>query len=280
MTKESQQNMLKTLETTDPALYKELQQAYTSDLEVLGHIPRLPQVKISHGNKLFIFPNEDTVKELKGVVLAVGNFKELYDNTTDEKKAPLCASVNSPYGSKNGLCKECEHWKWGSGNRGTGRACSESRRAIISVKGQPTPFELKVSTTAAVAFDKAMTTAMSATGVPVFLLNFSATLTVEGGGSQKYSLLQPRFEVVSDMNPVMAATRLKLRKVYENYCEEVYGKMNMVGTTDGQQNAVDTSLAEASGGKKASKAKAAGKANDVSDAVVINGDEGLDPIPF
>ena len=286
MTKEivTTEAMLLSLKDTNPALYRELQDAYVQDFEVLGHTPRLPQIKISHGNKLFIFPNEDTVKELKGVVVSVGSFKELYDNTTDERKAPMCASVNSPSGNKFGLCAACQHWKWGSGANGNGRACSESRRIVLSVKGHPTPFELKVSTTAAVAFDKAITTATTAAGVPIFLLNFSAQLTVEGGGSQKYSLLQPTFKAVEGLNAVMIEGRMKLRREYANYCTDVYGKMNMTGTTDDKQNVVDKTAVDNSASMTTTtskaKAKAKGKASEVSDAQIVSGEEELDQVPF
>jgi len=295
MTKEiaTTEAMLLSLKETNPALYRELQEAYVQDFEVLGHTPRLPQIKISHGNKLFIFPNEDTVKELNGVVVSVGSFKELYDNTTDERKAPICASVNSPSGNKYGLCATCPHWKWGSGEGGRGRECSESRRIVLSVKGHPTPFELKVSTTAAVAFDKAMTTAATAAGVPVFLLNFSAQLTVEGGGSQKYSLLQPTFKAVEGLNAAIIESRMKLRREYANYCTDVYGKMNMTGTTDDQKNIVDqtavdnsasmsTSTPQTKAKMKAKTKATKDKAKDdaISDAQIVDGSEEMDEVPF
>ena len=94
----TQENMLEVIKKTDPALYNEMVAAYSSDFQAIGQTPRLPKLKISHGNSIFVFPNDETTKKLEGVVLVIGNFKELYDNETDEKKAPMCASVDSPEG--------------------------------------------------------------------------------------------------------------------------------------------------------------------------------------
>lgn len=277
----SDDKMMMELKKSDPALYNELKQEFVKDMEILDHTPRLPQVKISHGNKLFVFPNDTTVSVLEGVVLAVGNFKELYDNNNEEKKAPICSSINSPMGSQYGLCKECKYWEWGSGKNGKGRACSGSRRVIISVKGHPTPFELKVSTTAANDFDKAMSNATTTHQKNVFLLNFTASLTVEGEGQRAYSKLHPKFELPEALDMEAVRGRLKLRKEYSEYYENVYGGMTVNAEESHPDDIIqeDGSTVITEGTTAAKPTKSKGKGKKKEEEIVLEGEE-IDVVPF
>ena len=135
--------------------------------------------------------------------------------------------------------------------------------------------------------DKACSTAMSTTSQPLVLLNFSATLLVEARGSQKWSVIQPRFEVVEGLNAEVVMERLKLRKKYGTYFADVYGKMNMVGTTECKENSADKPPSDggastATKGKGTAKSAKAGKAakEDITDAQIVNSDSPMDEVPF
>lgn len=276
----SDDKLMMELKKNDPVLYNELKAEYMKDLEILDHTPRLPQIKVSHGNKLFVFPNDTSVSKLEGVVIAVGNFKELYDNNNEERKAPICSSVNSPEGSKYGTCKECKYWAWGSGKGGKGRACSASRRVIISVKGHTNPFELKVSTTAANDFDKAMCNAVSTHGKNVFLLNFAATLTVEGEGNKAYSKLHSTFSLPENLDAEAVKARLELRRKYTNYYEDVYGAMSIVNEDNHEEDVKDiTIVTDQTATKPKSKSKSKGKIKKKQEETILEGDD-IDVVPF
>lgn len=275
------ENMLEVIKKNDPALYNQMMASKSEDFESIGMVQRLPKIRVSHGNAIFVFPNDETTKKLEGVILKVGAFKELYDNDTEEQKAPICASVDSPEGSKYGLCASCPHWVWGTGNNGVGRNCSESLRLLISIKGHPQPFEMKVSTNSVPILKKAIANAMATTNLGLPYLDFSATLQVESKGNQKWSVIQPRFEKPENLAET-AVARAQLRETFKTYFVDVYGRMNATGTDDYKENAVDKKpTAEGAEVKTAATKKSSKKTKqDVEDAEIVASNETMDEVPF
>lgn len=279
---------LNALKETNPDLYNRLAEEYKRQFAQMGKIPKLARIKISHGHKTFNFPDDSVTKELVGVVLSIGYFKEMYDESLEGTNPPVCASINSDRGFKYGECSKCKYYEWGSGKNGKGRACQDSRRIVIAIKGHPTPFELKIPATSSAAFDKAVSNAMATFGLPYQLLNIHATLKVEGEGANSFSVVEAYFEKPEELTEAKMVGRLDGAAKYKTYFEDAYGMLNVEDTEDAiadKQNdkqpddggASDKVLEEEA---EAKKAKAKSKKKSKEEDVVEEGKEvAVDELP-
>jgi hypothetical protein len=116
-----------------------------------------PQVKIPSGGTLqFELPtgdpdNPDYAKNLVGVILANHNANAYWaaGSEYDDSTPPLCQSVDGKtgYGEPGGVCAACMLNKFGSSEKGTGKACKNMRVIYLLQSGEFMPLQISLPPT-------------------------------------------------------------------------------------------------------------------------------------
>lgn len=140
------------------ALEGEIAEAIAEEMDGLGSVP-YDRVKIPSGGGLaFELPGEDdedteTATELVGVILfhhpVNAYWKEKFEGGNEQ---PDCSSFDGKKGvvRETGECKDCAscpYNQFGSGDKGSGKACKNAHRVYMLREGNPVPLILSLPPT-------------------------------------------------------------------------------------------------------------------------------------
>lgn len=157
---------------------EEFLQMYKDDLDatIEGVIPRLPQIKILHGEtQMFLMPPDENSEEPKvdsfeGIIIDQHPCNAWWEKSFKETgggQLPDCSSLDGVHGIRDGgdivECLTCEHNQWGSGrdDAGTptrGKACKNMKRLHILIHGDDLPYRLTLPPSSIEEVDTFLTT--------------------------------------------------------------------------------------------------------------------------
>ncbi|MBE9570095.1 MAG: hypothetical protein IMF11_05685 [Proteobacteria bacterium] len=125
---------------------------------------QLPQIKIIHQAQMFAFPDDTKEETFRGIILDMNRtnayWPESYDDTGGGVP-PMCSSLNGvvpeagaeEVQSPSNSCFDCPQNKYGTGNKGKGKACKNMKRVHILLQGSMMPYRLTVPPTNLKAVD-------------------------------------------------------------------------------------------------------------------------------
>ena len=210
---------------------------FTEDYEGLNLT--FPRVKIpGGGNLMFELPGDDPenpsyVRTIEGVILynhaACAYWPE--GSEYDENVSPLCSSVDGKtgFGAPGGACAVCALNKFGSDEKGKGKACKNMRHLYILRSGEYMPLLLALPPTSLRPYTDFMTAAFVSRHRPVFASVVQIGLKRVDNGSNTYSVAT--FRKLRDFT----GEELQQMKEFAVSFREQIKSMN-------QQRAMDTEL--------------------------------------
>jgi len=136
------------------ALPAELAGIFDLKKNMEGILPRLPQIGIIHQGQIFKFPDDSKKAEFTGIVLHKNFCNAWWKESFDQSGGgtpPDCSSLDAitpDYNSSDlqaEKCAKCAQNKFGSGDKGKGKACKNMCRVHILLDKEATPYRLTPS---------------------------------------------------------------------------------------------------------------------------------------
>jgi len=152
MTKENETKDL----TKTEMLPDTLRDIFDLKANMVGVIPRLPQIGIVHRAELFQWPDETTVPKFEGIIIDTNRINAWWEIPYGQSGGgtpPDCFSMDGIESDQNGnnvqaeLCRDCEKNKFGSdekddGSPGRGKACKNMKRVHVLIMGEMLPHRM------------------------------------------------------------------------------------------------------------------------------------------
>lgn len=155
-------------EHTSKELTAGYQNLFDMKTNLEGLEPRLPQIKILHGEaQMFLNPDGTKVDSFEAIILDFNRCNAYWEEafeTSGGGSPPDCASMDSisvdmmasNIQTTNGKCSGCKQNVFGTGKGGTGegKACKNMMRVHLLFDGQLIPFRMTVPATSLATMDE------------------------------------------------------------------------------------------------------------------------------
>lgn len=131
------------------------------------------------------FDGVEDVKELEALIVKVQPGRAYWkEELTGEGTPPDCSSTDGIHGTgePGGLCHNCPLNQFGSAEKGSGKACKESRSVFILTEGALLPYVLSVPPTSIKALKKYMTQ-LTRFGKSIYGITTKISLAKDKSGS-------------------------------------------------------------------------------------------------
>lgn len=168
----------------------------------------LPRIKTPSGGQLnWEIPDLDGAtasKELRGVIIQVGTnrayYHDEYSGATGADARPDCSSDGGLIGIPNpdsenpgpgGQCSACPFNEFGTGKKGVGKACTESRQLFVLAPDKLLPFVLNVKP-GSLAMFKAYRFGLLNAGLKPGDIETVMTLSKQKGANAEFSRIEFR----------------------------------------------------------------------------------------
>lgn len=190
------------------ALPEELAGMFDLKDNMKGVLPRLPQIGIVHQGQIFKFPDDSKRAEFTGIILQKQFCNAYWKDSFDKSGGgtpPDCSSLDAitpDYNSpevQSDKCAKCAQNKFGSGDKGSGKACKNMCRVHILLKDSPTPNRLTLSP-ANLSPIADYISKVSLAGFPFQLVEttFSLKPTTNKGGIEYSEVVLKKGRLISD----------------------------------------------------------------------------------